>query len=471
MSRVRMRSVSMHIPYLACISWIFLSTLSLPAQISSVTADFSDTLEYPVFPARDPFFIFHTAFPGAPDRGTLTAAAPGGTPGYDFSWSRYNPASNDFDPPFFTESGVMTSKVGDLGRGCYRVHISSADLDTVLRAWVFPNDPEVRVVNKGEDDKLLPAWGYTCDRIILEGMIRPEEMTYYDLTTGRDTSLANGMSFEWTCDDSEYQIFGGSLFQTLTIYNEPPYSRPPTQDTWFFLTAVDSFGFTRMDEVLYESVHVKAGFTMWFEDRSSSEDGEGTWTESNNPEEESPMEVRFLNTSENGAEFVWTLVDSAKTGEDSKLTTYDVNDSVVYTYYIPGYYYPSMVAYSEAGCVDSFPLGTNLEIHVLPSELDAPNVFTPNGDGVNDYFVVRAKSLKTFRITIYDRGGGKVYEYEHSDGRFEWEGWDGTYMGKGNHFVSPGVYYYVIDALGWDATVYRNAEPYKGFVYIFREAE
>ena len=260
------------------------------------------------------------------------------------------------------------------------------------------------------------------------------------------------------------------LYLSLTIYNQPPFSRPPTRDTRFILTAVDSFGLTRWDDVLYESVHVKAGFTMWYEDRSG-EEGEGEWTESEKPEEESPLEVRFHNGSENGVEFVWSLVDSAKTGGNAILVTTDPDDSVTYTYYIPGYYYPGMVAYSEAGCVDSFPLATNPEIHVLPSELDAPNVFTPNGDGVNDYFVVRAKSLKSFRISIFDRSGRKIYEYEHTDGRMEWDGWDGSINGKGKNFAEPGVYYYVIDALGWDATVYRDIKPYTGFVYLFREAE
>jgi gliding motility-associated-like protein len=233
---------------------------------------------------------------------------------------------------------------------------------------------------------------------------------------------------------------------------------------------VDSFGVRRGDEVFYETVHVKAEFEMWFVDRSDPEK-EDEWIQSENPEEEAPMEVRFINISENGVEFEWTLVDSAKTGEESEFTTYAVEDSVVFTYYIPGYYYPGMIAYSEAGCIDSFPVATNPEIHVKPSELDAPNVFTPNGDGVNDFFVVRSQSLKAFRVTIYSQSGRRVYEYVHREGRFEWEGWDGTLDGKGKTFVSPGVYYYVIDALGWDGVPYRNSEPFTGFVYLFRENE
>ncbi len=463
-----MRIPAADIPRVIFPLMLFFSGISSYSQIGSNTANYSDTLGYPVFGGTDRYFVFHATEHGSPATGTLTASAPGGAPPYDFSWSRYDTASNGFSPPFFSQTGVPSSTVSNLGWGCYRVHISSADLDTVFRAWVFPNDPFVEV-EKSPDGKVMP-YGYTCDYLKLAGTAAADTLPYYDLTTGQKLSVPNGMSFRWTCDDPEYEIYGASLFMTLTIYNQPPDSRPPIKDTRFTLTAVDSFNMVRKDEVLYESIHVKAGFTMWYEERTGDA-GEGNWTESEKPEEEAPMEVRFHNTSENGMEFVWSLVDSAKTGEDSELVTYDVNDSVSYMYYIPGYYYPSMLAYSEAGCVDSFPLNTNPEIHVLPSELDVPNVFTPNGDGVNDFFVVRARSLKSFRITIYNRNGSKVYEYEHSEGRMEWEGWDGTIHGKGQQFAQPGVYYYVIDALGWDATVYRRKEPYTGFVYLFRESE
>ena len=463
-----MRTFTINILRISSLIILLVAALPLSGQLSSPSASFSDSLDYPVYPENDPYFVFSSPNQGIPVRGELIATAPSGTPGYDFNWSKYNPGSNGFDPPYFTETGVNTSTLSNLEGGCYQVRISSVDLDTVFRAWIFQNDPFLEV-EKGLDGKVVP-YRYTCDYLRLSGTVQPDTIPYFDLSTGDPLSLPNGIDFEWTSDDPEYQIFGGKLFLTLTIYNQPPFSRPPTKDTRFTLTVVDSFNLVREDEVLYESVHVKAEFSLWYEER-----GDGTedpqWTESSNPEEESPLEIRFQNKSENGIEFVWTAVDSAKTGEESEYITYDVNDSILHTYYIPGYYYPSMVAYSEAGCVDSFPLTVRPDIHVLPSELDAPNVFTPNGDQVNDYFVVRSKSLKSFRVTIYSQTGRQVYQYVHSEGRMEWEGWDGTMHGKGNNYVSSGVYYYVIEALGWDATVYRDTPPYTGFVYLFRELE
>ena len=436
------------------------------AQISSPTANHTDTLTYPVYTEEDPFFVFNSSTPGVPEQGSLVATPPYGTPGFDFSWSMYNPAGNNFDPPFFTETGVATSRVDNLDQGCYQVHITAADLDTLLRAWVFSNDAHVEV-EKDVNGKIKP-YKYTCDYLWLNGVAEAETHTYYDLANGNPVTLPNGMTFEWTSDDPEYEILGADRFLDLIIYNSPPYTQPPTKDTRFTLTAVDSFGLSRADDVLYESVHVKAEFTTYIED----EENPGSWIEDAAPVGEAPLEVRFINLSENGVEFEWSLVDSAKTGDEaSDVITELVEDSLTYTYYIPDRYYPTLTAYSEAGCVDSFPVVSRVEIQVQPSELDAPNVFTPNGDGVNDYFLVQAKSLKSFKISIFSRQGRKVYEFEQRDEKFEWEGWDGTIQGKGENFAQPGVYYYVIEAVGWDAERYRGHPPYKGFVYLYRESE
>jgi len=75
--------------------------------------------------------------------------------------------------------------------------------------------------------------------------------------------------------------------------------------------------------------------------------------------------------------------------------------------------------------------------------LDMPNVFTPNGDGTNDYFFPRqdlASSLGAFRLTIFNRWGEKVYETTRTDGR----GWDGRYNGKEQ---PQGVYIYQVEGV------------------------
>ncbi len=83
-------------------------------------------------------------------------------------------------------------------------------------------------------------------------------------------------------------------------------------------------------------------------------------------------------------------------------------------------------------------------IAVSESQLLVPNVFTPNGDGKNDEFRVLYRSLKEFHCWVYNRWGKLVYEWTDPA-----KGWDGTINGKP---AAEGAYFYVIRALGTDAT-------------------
>jgi gliding motility-associated-like protein len=72
-----------------------------------------------------------------------------------------------------------------------------------------------------------------------------------------------------------------------------------------------------------------------------------------------------------------------------------------------------------------------------------PNVFTPNGDGRNDGFVIRGlMSYQTERIVkIYDRWGTLVYENTNYDNSSPWEGED-----RQGQQVPSGVYFYIVEA-------------------------
>ena len=87
------------------------------------------------------------------------------------------------------------------------------------------------------------------------------------------------------------------------------------------------------------------------------------------------------------------------------------------------------------------------------SSLEAPNAFSPNGDGINDYYnVYNVKSIVSFSAAIYNRWGQQLYSWGIDQIGCEDCGWDGTYKGKD---VKPGVYYVVIDAMGADGIRYE----------------
>ncbi len=72
--------------------------------------------------------------------------------------------------------------------------------------------------------------------------------------------------------------------------------------------------------------------------------------------------------------------------------------------------------------------------------LDIPNAFTPDGDGINDYFSPRQQNgnrLSRFKMKITNRWGQPVFESSSVDGR----GWDGKYN---DQHLPSGVYIYEI---------------------------
>jgi gliding motility-associated-like protein len=90
------------------------------------------------------------------------------------------------------------------------------------------------------------------------------------------------------------------------------------------------------------------------------------------------------------------------------------------------------------------------------SELSIPNVFSPNGDGQNDYIDVLTNGVTVYEFTVFTRSGSRIY-HSLSPRIF----WDGNSIG--GQELSEGVYYYVIEEQG-------DEEPYEkaGFIHLFR---
>lgn len=60
-----------------------------------------------------------------------------------------------------------------------------------------------------------------------------------------------------------------------------------------------------------------------------------------------------------------------------------------------------------------------------------PNTFSPNGDGVNDYFYPRGTSLYNIQsLTIFNRWGQQVFQRMDFPANQQSMGWDGTFGGK-----------------------------------------
>jgi gliding motility-associated-like protein len=97
------------------------------------------------------------------------------------------------------------------------------------------------------------------------------------------------------------------------------------------------------------------------------------------------------------------------------------------------------------------------ELDELPldaGELVIPNVFTPNGDGVNDLLVIRGLR-KGSSLHVYDRWGQEVYVSD--DYTQDWEGRD-----PAGEALPEGTYWYVL-------LPSHLPRAYKGYIYLKRE--
>ena len=110
-----------------------------------------------------------------------------------------------------------------------------------------------------------------------------------------------------------------------------------------------------------------------------------------------------------------------------------------------GTYEVMLVTTNAAGCTDT--LVHTFFIEGYP-EFEVPNVFTPNGDLVNDRFEPFTYAISEAGMKVFNRWGREVYVF---DGPLQpgvpW-GWDGTV--NGGPQAADGTYYYTLELLAGD---------------------
>jgi gliding motility-associated-like protein len=113
----------------------------------------------------------------------------------------------------------------------------------------------------------------------------------------------------------------------------------------------------------------------------------------------------------------------------------------------------ALVVANNYGCVAY----DSILISVINCNPVLVNVFTPNGDGVNDVFRIAGEQFQDVECTIFDRWGIKINSWKGKEGS-----WDGTNQKK--EIMPTGTYYYV-----GTLTDYRGyAYELTGFIQLSR---
>ncbi|HPF91472.1 MAG TPA: gliding motility-associated C-terminal domain-containing protein, partial [Flavobacteriales bacterium] len=121
------------------------------------------------------------------------------------------------------------------------------------------------------------------------------------------------------------------------------------------------------------------------------------------------------------------------------------SQSPSFTYDTPGDYLVSLTVTAADGCTST----SAITFVILPEAIIIPNVFTPNGDGKNEYFVIENGQFYENTLQVFNRWGQQVYETKNY--RNAWRATD----------LPDGTYYYVF-------TTIRDGKEYTGHVTILR---
>jgi gliding motility-associated-like protein len=404
--------------------FILVLTVLLPAiSEAQLSAPGMNSVTYTSYPTsqsvKDPLFIFCNG--SGSQKGNLKAVSPKGTGTFNYSWLKWSDISKSFSIPLKTETGVLTSSLNNIEEGGYKVIISGG-FDTTLTGWIFLNKPysSAELQNR------------TCDYVALKGKAAIDTFFYKNPATGLPVRLPNSYTFLWSSDP-----VSSIPFPDLEL--NPQTFNPPLVDVTYKLLVTDSYGCTAESSFFYKSIHVKADF--------SADPQKG----------EAPLEVTFTDKSVRGFKYKWEFGD----GKDS---ISELSNPEPHTYFKPGEYSVKLTVESELHCIDSLRFD---KIKVEDSKLEIPNVFTPDGDGINDNFMVEKLSLRFLSMQVFSRSGRRVYTFNGDGEKLrEWEGWDGN-INNTSIKASPGVYFYIIQAYGWDDIDYKSKE-HRGYVYLYR---
>jgi gliding motility-associated-like protein len=169
-----------------------------------------------------------------------------------------------------------------------------------------------------------------------------------------------------------------------------------------------------------------------------------------------PLNVNFTNNSSSSNTLTGTAnITSVWSFGNGVAQTTTLNAGTSALYNTPGTYTVLLTA-TKGACIDTAYKVITVDI---PSKIEIPNVFTPNGDGNNDVFFLRSSNLTEVSAIIFDRWGNKVYELTSTTGNIAWDG-----KNQEGKECAAGTFFYIIKAKGKDDSSYEK----KGNVSLYR---
>jgi gliding motility-associated-like protein len=371
-----------------------------------------------------------------------TATISGGYPDYFISWD--NQAFTTFDPDVGFSAAPPTTTdyivrafdacVGDTVIDTFRVNVPQfgpiiiQDITDTLTPCPFVNFNYNAFVSGGSGNYTYSWNGSSVSQLTFNA--NPEVTTSYTLEVTdncgnyaidnftivvegtiltphitNDTLICPGDTMELytyaTGGQGGYTYYWQELGATeQTVFVFPQYT------TTYVVEIEDScHTYTVYDTVVVEVIRPVADFDILSNDNTQG------------------LQINFINTSQFGNYWSWDLGNGDSSTVMHPFTFYDT----------AGWYNVHLYIENEIGCWDTItkPIYIRPEVYLY-----IPNAFTPNGDGLNDYFSISSIGAVKFEFLIFNRWGELIYETE--DENFQW---DGKYKGER---VPLGVYVFQV---------------------------
>ena len=144
--------------------------------------------------------------------------------------------------------------------------------------------------------------------------------------------------------------------------------------------------------------------------------------------------IAFTDLSTNAVSWQWNFNDGLMLAQQNP---YHVFENM-------GIYTVTLIVTAANGCTDTIVKNIDIIQGVI-----SPNVFSPNGDGYNDYFYVKASGMDVYDLKIFNRWGLLMFESNSPSAR-----WDGKTQGGLD--APDGTYFYTLVAKSSDQDYSRN---------------
>jgi gliding motility-associated-like protein len=161
--------------------------------------------------------------------------------------------------------------------------------------------------------------------------------------------------------------------------------------------------------------------------------------------------ISFTDQSQGATSWSWDFGNSPVATSTQQNPTFAYPDSGSYTV--------TQICYNAYGCSDTTELTVEIE---EDASLYIPNAFTPNGDGMNDYFYPQGVGVDegVYEFWIFDRWGNLIF---HST---TWgEGWDGKVQGGTGEIAQEDVYVW---KLQYRSVTKKQTREYMGHVSLVK---